>query len=112
MRCDTGEVRDDRRWEMLESARSQLCDVLAPQGVTEVRYISWLPMAGVAVWLCTSTDAQRDVLGSSDPAWEMVRTMLHACALRDRDLDRLTTNAPSQETVDRDYEGSWFYAMR
>jgi len=41
-----------------------------------------------------------------------VRTILLACGLRDRDLDRLTTTAQSQETVDRDYEGSWFYAMR
>jgi len=112
LRCDSGEVRDDRRWEMLESARSQLCDVLAPQGVTEVRYISWFPMDGVAVWLCTSTDAQRNDLGSSSPARETVRTILLACGLRDRDLDRLTTTAQSQETVDRDYEGSWFYAMR
>jgi hypothetical protein len=58
-------------------------------------------------WVVTDTDNERDAL-AGDSA---LRTTLNEAAARAGFApDGFTFQ--SQETVDRDYEGSWFYAMR
>lgn len=64
------------------------------------------------VWLVTETDAERDDLGDSEPCLAAVRDAFAAVGYRADQLVNVHTTAQSQETVDRDYESSWFYALR
>jgi hypothetical protein len=65
----------------------------------------------VFVWLGTETDAERDSL-PREPFVAEVREILESVGLP-RDEARFDgTVVQSQETVDRDYQGSWFYALR
>ena len=108
-------MANDPRWELVEHARPALLASFADRGVLRVEYVAaWPDLAGVAVWLCTDTDASRDALGVENPASVEVEAILRGCGLSDSDLapGLLVTTAQSQETVDRDYRGSWFYAMR
>jgi hypothetical protein len=105
----------DPRWALLEAARERLIASFADRGVARIEYVAaWPRLAGVGVWLCTETDAERDALGSDNFAAAEVEAVLRECGLDDRDLGPglLATTAQSQETVDRQYSGSWFYAMR
>ena len=65
-----------------------------------------------AIWLCTATDKQRDGLSRVNPHLEEVRSILLSAGFTPKQLTGLSTTAQSQETVERDYEGSWFYAVR
>ncbi|MEM9134220.1 MAG: hypothetical protein AAGA59_12065 [Actinomycetota bacterium] len=98
----------------LTDAKPALLDALSPVGVIRVEYVvGFVEPYRIAVWLGTSTDAQRDGLSQVDPEIDAVRRVLgprlsdEECAWRIEG-----TGAQSQETVDRDYQGSWFYALR
>jgi hypothetical protein len=65
-----------------------------------------------SVWLITRTDEQRDALGALDPEREVVREVLEQVGIPPEQLEALTVTSQSQETVGRDYNGSWFYALR
>jgi hypothetical protein len=67
---------------------------------------------GVWVWLATSSDAERDGLGEGHPFLREVGEILTEAGLSVEDAHFEGTTVQSQETVDRDYEGSWFYALR
>lgn len=103
----------DRRWELLEVARPRLVAAFANRGVAKVDYIAnfdhW---DRFSVWLCTATDDERDALETNWPAIDMVRSVLVASGFHPDEVADVVTVAQSQETVDRDYESSWFYAMR
>jgi hypothetical protein len=89
-----------------------LLAAFAVDGVTEIRYVaSFSELPHVAVWLCTATDAERDAL-KADTASSRVRPVLLSVGFTKADLESLVTVTQSQETVDREYLGSWFYAMR
>ena len=66
----------------------------------------------VWVWLGTRTDAEREALGTDNPLIGPVRQVLLESGLPLGRVGVIGTSAQSQETVDRDYEGSWFYALR
>jgi hypothetical protein len=121
----------DRRWGYLDDARQPLLDAFADDGVIRIEYVAGFPEVPLlSVWLCTTTDAQRDALSVhrdrtgmpvervvremrvTTPVATTVRTTLLAHGFTEGDLDGLIVVAQSQETVDRDYEGSWFYATR
>ena len=119
----------DRRWDLLDNARERLIDAFSAQGVTQVEYVAAFPhFDDVLVWLCTSTDRERDALGSEDwidpaidpaypvkvaePVARRVRSVLLDCGFTEAELSKLGTVAQSQQAVDRDYKASWFYAMR
>jgi hypothetical protein len=105
----------DPRWEKLECARPSLLAAFAGEGVLRIEYIAaWPDLDGLGVWLCTASNAARDALGPENPRKAEVETILREYGLDDRDLRTglLATRAQSQQTVDRDYEGSWFYALR
>ncbi|MCX6407913.1 MAG: hypothetical protein NTV28_13420 [Propionibacteriales bacterium] len=71
--------------------------------------IAFAPPFEFWIWLGTATDQERDVLRSEDGLYERVRRI----AEKDG-LERLLkgVHVESQETVDREYEGSWSHAMR
>jgi hypothetical protein len=98
---------------MLNNAKPALVQALASVGVVRIEVVSAFPGSErIAVWLCSSTDVQRDAFPRSNPYLEKVRTVLLTAGLTPDQLEELMTVAQSQETVDRDYEGSWFYALR
>lgn len=77
----------------------------------KVEYVSAFPQDDFAIWLGTAIDIERDALGTDSPRLEEVRAVLR-CGFTQDWLRGLMTTAQSQETVDRDYEGKWFYAVR
>jgi hypothetical protein len=97
----------------VEPAQDAMIEALAADGVIDVRLVASFPDSGdFGVWLCTETDEQRDSLPHRSPRLEEVRTILSASGFPVPQLDGLRTVAESQQTVDRDYQGSWFYALR
>lgn len=63
----------------------------------------------VWVWLGTSSDAERDSLATSHGLLGLVRRLL-ADEVDGIEVSGVTVQ--SDETVRRDFEGSWFYALR
>jgi len=105
-------VLSDHRWALLEMARRPLVSAFADDGVTRVEYTAVFPsLDSFAVWLCTDTDSQRDGLGMSNPRLEPIRQVLASVGFATSDLMHSSSTAQSQETVDRDFQGSWFWAM-
>jgi hypothetical protein len=103
----------DPRWELLQVATPLLRDHFADRGVVRVEYVAAFSEAdSFSVWLCTRTDAQRDALRTEGSALGAVRRLLREAGFTEREVSRVGTTSQSQETVDRDYAGSWFYALR
>lgn len=97
----------------LERATPSIVQVLTPYGVVGCEYVvGFVHPFGVHVWLVTATDAERDALGSHNPFLEEVASAILANDFPSQHASMAGTVAQSQETVDRDYEGSWFYALR
>ncbi|MDR7254019.1 hypothetical protein J2X46_003009 [Nocardioides sp. BE266] len=61
------------------------------------------------VWLGTTTDSEREALGGQPDLDERIRRLAEKRGLGDR-YEGVTVE--SQETVDRDYAGHWFYRLR
>lgn len=107
------ETAPDPRWKFLEDARPELLRAFGPRGVVRIEFVAAFPeLDDFAVWLCTNTDDERDRLGLDNPLRDAVRAILLKTAFSAEQLHGLMTTAQSQETVDRDCEGSWFYALR
>jgi len=64
------------------------------------------------IWLVTATDAQKAEVGGRGLLRSEVLTALTDAGLRSGLVKQVQITVESQETVDRDYEGSWFYALR
>ena len=79
-----------------------------------MEYVASLPeQDDVWVWLVTASDAERDaLLTSPQPCVSEVRDAILAAGWPADQIDNVHTTSQSQETVDRDYESSWFYALR
>jgi hypothetical protein len=87
-------------------------DLLAAFGppVVRVEFVGWLgdtPDQGLGVWLGTLTDAERDALAADADLTSATRVVVER-----RDLSFDGVSVESQETVDRDYDGSWFRRLR
>jgi hypothetical protein len=86
--------------------------------VVDVDFVAMFPdLAGVNVWLKTETDAARDALlttegGVASATTHSIRERLREVGFAAPDLDGTTVTVQSSETVQRDFDGSWFYAMR
>ena len=103
----------DYRWQVLVDARPAIKDALLSEGVVRVEYVSAFPdQQQFAVWLGTTTDVEADRLRSSATAPARVHEVLVAHGFGEQDLGELMVVVQSQETVDREYDGSWFYALR
>lgn len=114
--CHATDVSDrstDPRWGLLQAARPALVEALSNHGVVRIEYVAAFPhFEHFSVWLGTKTDAERDLLGTTNPLHREVRNVLAEVGFTDEQLRELLTTAQSQQTVDRDYAGSWFYALR
>lgn len=99
-----------------EAARDRLKARFADHGVVRVEYAGALIQPvdeprPVSVTLGTGTDAQRDKLAALPHLLEAVADVLRQAGMGDSErLDGVSVQ--SEETVRRDYDGSWFYAMR
>lgn len=100
-------------FEALDRAEPVLVGRLAAYGITGVEFVvGFVHPYSVSVWLVTASDAQRDALGGGQPLHDEVGAILTEAGLAARHAYFAGTTAQSQETVDRDYEGNWFYALR
>jgi hypothetical protein len=100
-------------WAVLKEAERRLIDAFAADGVVRVEYVvGFVKPYGVSVWLGTQTDAQRDALAPHDGLEKRVGEMLETCGIAETDAGFEGVAVQSQETVDRECEGSWFYALR
>lgn len=94
-----------------EVAKTRANAALSDRGVGRVEFVTaFSEPFDSFVWLGTSTDNERDALLDVPDLHELVRDAVQPSGF-DLSLIRGVT-AQSQETVDRDYEGSWFYALR
>lgn len=97
----------------LHSASPRVVERLAAlgDGVTEVRWSHPGPgQDGPGAWLCTNTDSERDRLELEADLDSIVGEDLWLSGAVRQDLENLVVRVQSQETVDRDYGSSWFYA--
>lgn len=83
-----------------------------PRIGTSERLVGFVHPFRVHVWPVTRTDAERDSLPAANPFVDEVRSAIRASGFPDEHASLDGTVAQSQETVDRDYDGSWFYALR
>lgn len=103
----------DRRWKLLDKAGPILTAEYGPLGVNETRFVGAFPeLPGAGVWLCTTTDRERDILRSDAALRENVLSVLRKVGFSPNDVGASGVVVESQQTVDRDYDGSWYYAMR
>lgn len=102
-----------RLFAALERAEPLLIEALQSAGVSRVEYaVGFVHPYRITVWLGTTTDAQRDELPRDQPCLDLVLSILDSAGLPSEEVGEMSTTAQSQETVDRAYEGSWFYALR
>jgi hypothetical protein len=105
--------QDRPPFDLLEQAEPLLLERLGHHGVERIEYtVGFVFPWKYGVWLCVDTDEQRDALGTDNPHRDLVREVLAAVGIPSDHLQDLVTTSQSQETVDREYEGSWFYALR
>jgi hypothetical protein len=101
-------------WEDLDALREALTTAMGARGVTGAQFVpaffGTFPRP-FSVWLVTTTDAERDVL-LADPALANAVSDVIAAALPALSEKCRGVTAQSEETLNRDYEGSWFYALR
>jgi hypothetical protein len=98
-------------WNQLERMKEVLVRDLYDRGVTRVEFVTaFVEPYQSSVWLCVSSDAERDELLAEPDLLGVVNAAFRSNGLDTSLIDSATTQ--SQETVSRDYEGSWFYALR
>lgn len=102
----------DYRLRSLVSARADPVDAFAGDGVVTIQYVSAFPQHPFAVWLGTSSDSEASRLRTSPTNLMRVHDVLVVHGFTAEDLTGLMVVVQSQETVDRDFAGSWFRALR
>lgn len=120
--------RSDERWGLLERASPEIVAALSPQGVRAVEFVAGFPQVeGLGVWLVVESDREKEALamqsdealdrpasaerGVRDDVEDAVASILGRLADGVR-LGKVSVVVQSEETVQRDFEGSWFYATR
>ena len=103
----------DPRWTLLETTREPLLAAFSESGVNRIEYSAAFPHVDtVELWLCTHSDEQRDKLARSSMVTPKVHEVFVGVGFTSAQIGGLSIQVQSQETVDRDYERSWFYATR
>lgn len=98
-------------WDQLERMRQVLVRNFDDHGVTKVEFVtSFVEPFQSSVWLCVSSDAERDELLAKPDLLELVHAAVRSNRLDPSLIDSAT--AQSEETVNSEYDGSWFYALR
>jgi hypothetical protein len=93
-------------------AETALLDAFAPLGVSALRAMPSPGEPWIGVWMQTSTDRERELLRTNARTVPWVREILAAAGFPVDEARDANVTIQSQETVDRDYRGSWFFAMR
>ena len=107
---DTGE-RDGATSAAVAVAIPAIVAATAGQGVVDAHW--FIAFHGYPViWLVTTTDADKDEVAARGFFRPEVLVALRAAGVRSDLVDRTHVTVESQETVDRDFDGSWFNAMR
>lgn len=68
--------------------------------------------ACLAFWICVATDAQRDALLGDPTFAARMRRIVADCGYPQDSVDRVGFTSESDETVDRDWGGNWYHAMK
>ena len=98
---------------MLAKAERGLLMRLEGCGVTRVTSVGAFPdVPGAWIWLCTSTDAERDILIRDPSILPTGLSALQDAGFTESDLSRSGVVVQSQESVERDFGGNWFNAQR
>lgn len=107
----------DNRWLAWRTGRAmhrgvrRVVEELRPQGV--VRAIPFLGYhVQPVVWLVTRRDAERDLLTQRGLPRDLVVRRLEDAGVRSDLAARAGLTVESEETVDRDYGGDWWAAMK
>jgi hypothetical protein len=102
----------DPRWALLQEIKPALLRAFGESGVVRIEYVAAFPGQDHAwVWLGTETDAQRDALAGTElQILSEVRGITERHGFSAANVSGVALQ--SEETVTRDYEGSWFYALR
>jgi hypothetical protein len=66
----------------------------------------------LAVWIITSTDAERDHLESDPALVQSMRSEFLDAGYPSEYVPSIGFAFQSQETIDRDFGGSWYHAMK
>lgn len=96
-------------WRMMRRLEQKLMREFAAEGVVRVEFVIAFSEPLSSRWLGTHTDAERDTLTTDTFVDGRIR--MHIAALNAATLYR-SFAVESQETVDIEYEGSWFYRLR
>jgi hypothetical protein len=100
-------------WAVLDGARPGLLAMFREAGVERIEYVvGFVAPYQVSVWLGTESDAQRDALAERAGLDAAVAEVLRATGIESTDAVFDGVAVQSQESVDRAYQGSWFYALR
>lgn len=103
----------DSRSSQLEVARDRIIAALAPNGVERVEYVGAFPVSDrFAVWLGAGSDKQATASRSRADVKAVIMDALRAARVDTLTALEVAIVLQSQEIVDRDYGGSWFYATR
>lgn len=102
----------DPRWALLQDMKPELLRAFSELGVIRIEYVASFPSQDDAwVWLGTATDIERDALvGAERQMLSDVRVIAARHGFWAETISGVTVQ--SEETVARDFEGSWFYALR
>jgi hypothetical protein len=94
----------------LSKLRSKLLKRFRADGIEHVEFVvGFAEPFNFWVWLGTDPDALRDDLASSPDLLTRVKTLAERQGLAPL-LEGVSVE--SQQTLDRDFEGSWFYRLR
>ena len=94
-----------RRMERIISHRSPTARIFSRQGSTRTN------ARLLAYWVATNTDEERDLWRRDQSLVEDLRRVLFHCGYPSEAVPFVSFVFESQETVDRDYGGSWPEAM-
>ena len=102
----------DARWTLLQETKPALLQAFRESGVIRVEYVAaFASQDDTWVWLGTATDVERDALAGTEPeVLSRVRAIAEQHGFSPARVSGVTVQ--SEETVTRDFEGSWFYALR
>ena len=113
--CGVSSVGPDRREGATSAATAAavpgIVDATGEHGVTDVHW--FLAYYGYPViWLVTASDEEKaEVKGRGLLRAEVLAALGDAGVAPDL-VERTVVGVESQETVDRDFEGNWYYAMK
>ena len=103
----------DRRWHSLDAAAPILTQAFEARGVTAARFVGAFPdLPGAGVLAVHHNPSGTGRLRSDPALVESVLAVMRDVGFSSTDIARSAVIVESQETVDRDAQGSWFFMMR